>query len=235
MADKYIDLDETQLYGPHAVKQILAVAVGLVPELDPALRFVAQELAQTTQAAGAAIKAGRTASAGQRSGKKAKGPALAAAVSLLGRFSRHLQTHPESLDRKTFFPEDGTAGGVGRSAARVLLALGRIDGALDRPGCPVRDRETWKDEITAAIGALAPVVEQSAAAHTARRLATPEQEAAYRAFLQVYQVSKCVVEGVLRYAGKLHLLGAIFHDLVVPAGTKVTAIPTPPADPGPAI
>lgn len=51
------------------------------------------------------------------------------AISLFGRFSTHLDAHEKgSIDRKRFFPEDGTATGIGRSAPRVAV--------LSRSGAP---------------------------------------------------------------------------------------------------
>ncbi|MCU0690078.1 MAG: hypothetical protein MUF54_01625 [Polyangiaceae bacterium] len=38
----------------------------------------------------------------------------------------YLDTQAEGVDRTTFFPEDGTATGLGKPADRVLIALGRV-------------------------------------------------------------------------------------------------------------
>ncbi len=45
MADRYIDHEETLLYGPYAARKIKAVAVGLHPQFDPALTGVLKEAA----------------------------------------------------------------------------------------------------------------------------------------------------------------------------------------------
>jgi len=232
MADTYIDLDETQIYGPYAVRQIGQQVKGLVVALDPALDYLMAEVEHVTQAVAAATRNARKASAGRRAGAKAKGPALKLAVSALGRFSTHLDSHPaRPLDRLTFFPEDGTAAGVGKNPTRVLVGLGRIAGELEKTNCPVRDRETWLTEITGVLEQLGPVVQHSQSAKSARAKATPEQAAAFQAWHQVYGAAKCVVEGVLRLAGSLYLMPEVFYDLAVPTGTKVTAPPVSPTPP----
>ena len=67
MADRYIDQEETQVYGPHASKQIRALAMKLVPAYEPALRHIAAELDSATAAVGAVLKSSRgTAAVGGR-------------------------------------------------------------------------------------------------------------------------------------------------------------------------
>ncbi len=231
MTDRYIDADETLIYGSYAAKKIRSVVRGLVPEFDKGLDYAAEEIEHATSAMSTAIASARTADGELRKGFTARGPALGAAIDVLGRFSRHLEAHKSGeVDRKLFFTADGTAGGVGRSATRVLLVLTHISGELKKKTCTVRDKETWKDEITAAIAHLSPAIEHADSARTERRAATPEVEAARQAWLHTYRAARSSVEGVLRFAGKLDLLSTVFYDLAVPATAKVTA---PPVDTSP--
>jgi hypothetical protein len=236
MTDQFIDLDETQIYGPYASAAILALAVGQVPAFDGGMKKLATEIDHATVSVGQITKTARKASAEVRAGTKAKGPALAQAVALLGRFSKHLDSHPAgSVDRKLYFPEDGTAGGVGHGAARVLLALGRINVHLKDPSCELKSKADWSQEIEEATQLIAPAIQHSNNAKTERRAATPELEAARQAWLQVYTAAKCGVECVLRLSGNLHLMQSVFFDLTVPANTKVTqAPPVPPSPTSPA-
>lgn len=234
MTDKYIDLDETQIYGPYAAKAIRTQALGLVGEFDAGLEKLAEELEHATRAIADSIEASRDASAAVRAVAKDKGPALKRAVGLLGRFSTHLDTHEKgSVDRKRFFPEDGTAGGVGKSAPRVVLGLGRIVTQLAKADCPVKAREDYLREFRAAAKGLAPQLEHSNNAKTERAAATPELDQARQAWLQVYAAAKCGVECVLRLTGNLHRMPTVFYDLTVPGNAKVTAAPEPPTAPGP--
>jgi hypothetical protein len=205
------------------------VVVGLVPELETGMQKLIVEINHATSAVQAATAAARKAGGQVRRGGKSKKPVLGQAVGLLGRFSTHLDSQPPgTVDRLLYFPEDGTAGGVGKGAARVLLALVRISDKLNEEDCPVRDRDTWKQEFGALSAAMTPVVGHADDAKTSRTEATPELTAARQSWMQVYVAAKCGVECVLRLTGKMHLMKVVFHDLAVPAGTKITKAPTPP-------
>jgi hypothetical protein len=226
MADNYIDQDETLIYGPYTARKIRKVVIGLIPAFDSGLEFLANELEHATASMHSAVTSGRDADASIRQEARNKTPALDTASEVLVRFSRHLDTHrPGSIDRKVFFTTDGTASGVGRSAPRVVLALSHISTKLRLPDTPVQGAEQWLREITAAMNGLAPVVEHADDARTDRRTVTPEIEAARIAWLQTYRAAKNGVECVLRMTGKLRLMRTVFHDLVVPAGARVTAPP----------
>ncbi|MBI4613140.1 MAG: hypothetical protein HY720_05970 [Planctomycetes bacterium] len=226
MTDRYIDQEETHIYGPYAVKKIASVVKGLVPECDGALEHMAANVEKATTAVKGALKLARTAGAGVRKGAKERKPALAGAIDVLGRFSSHLDGHKKgAVDRKTYFTKDGTAAGVGRATADVLLALGHIHGELTKDGSPVKNSTDWAADFGAAIGALTPVADHADAARTDRRESTPEIEAARAAWLLVYGAAKLVVEAVLRLTGKLQLMSEVFHDLAVAGNAKVTAPP----------
>jgi hypothetical protein len=229
MSDKFIDLDETQIYGPYASKMIRERVIGLVQEFDTGLERLAKDIDHATTAVHEAIETSRDASSNIRSTTKDKGTALQRALSLLGRFSKHLDTQEKGeVDRKRFFPETGTAGGIGKSAPRIAIALGRISSLLTNPESPVKSKDEWLKEFKTALKSLSPLLEHSNNAKTERATATPELEAARQAWMQVYGASKCGVECVLRMTGNMHMMPIVFHDLAVPANGKVTSIPDPP-------
>lgn len=231
MADRFIDQDETQIYGPYAARKIRRKVVGLIPAFDDGLEHLAQGIEDATAEVKTAIGGARGKDADHRQGVQQKTPTLKQAIHLLGRFSKHLDGHPRgAVDRKVYFVADGTAGGVGRGAQKVLLAVTHITSELNLATCPVRDRVTWHQEFSAMATAFAPVVEHADDARTDRRELTPEVEAARKAWMNVYLAARSGVECVLRLSGKLSMLPAIFYDLAVPAGAKVTSAPAEPEE-----
>jgi len=233
MADRNIDQEEIKYYGPFAARIIRKRVVGLVPAFDPGLDYVADQIDGATAAVAQAVEAARDKDAETRLGTRQKKPLLKQAQSLLGRFSRHLSAHAAgSVDRKIFFVADGTAGGVGKSAPQVLLAVSHIAGKLKQPATKINDKATWAKDFSDMMTALGPVVEFADDARSDRRDITPEVEAARQAWMQVYLSARSVVEGVLRLSGKLRRLSTVFYDLAVPASTKLTAPPPePPEEP----
>jgi hypothetical protein len=231
MADRFIDQDETQIYGPYAARRIRTRVVGLVPAFDGALLFMADELEAATLAVKSAVDDARTHDARLRRGVQQKTPLLKQAIGLLGRFSKHLDGHaPGAIDRKVFFTADGTASGVGKGAASVLLAVTHITGKLDDPGCGVGDRERWLGDFATMMTSLGPVVEHAFDVRTDRRDRTPAVEAARQAWMQHYLAARECVTAVLRLTGRLDRLPTIFHDLAVPANARVTSIPDDAGD-----
>ena len=232
MADRYIDQDEMGIYGPHAVRQMRRRVVGLVPECDTAVTFVATRVEQATAQVARSLEETRDTQVTLRQGTRAKKPALKQARELLGRFSTHLGSHPrDTTDRRRFFTADGTARGAGTGAPKVLAVLNHIATELGKPGHGVKDAASWRTDFLAAIDTLAPPVEQTADTRTDRRTLTPAGRKTQDEWLQIYAVAKLVVEGVLRLAGKSELMAEIFHDLAVPATSKVTEPPADPAEP----
>ncbi|MFO0573365.1 MAG: hypothetical protein U1A78_05170 [Polyangia bacterium] len=234
MADRYIDYDETQIYGPEAGRQIRKRVVKLLPKFDAALGYVADELDDATAQVGKLLGSTRGHDAARRAGSRQKAPLLAEALDVLGRFSRHLDTHKAGLDRKVFFPDGGTKTALGSSAPRVLLALSRIADLLEQKDSPVREAKAWHKEVSAAAAALAPAVAHSDSARSSRREVTPALVQAREAWLQVYAAAKSTVEAVLRLTGKLQLLPTLFPDLAVSEGGGDEPAPAPaPAGGGP--
>lgn len=228
MTDKFIDQDETQIYGPHASKRIRQRLVGRISAFDSALLYIADQIDVATAAVGSAVAAARSKDAETRQGTKTKGPLLKDAKRLLGRFSKHLSAH-DDIDRHIFFTRDGTAKGVGDGAQNVLLAITHIALKLTDSKWGVRDRSHWHNQFDDMMKSLAPAVEFAGDARADRQSLTPEVEAARQTWLNTYISAKNIVEGVLRQLGWLEQMPIFFYDLRVPAGAKVTE--TPPDEP----
>jgi hypothetical protein len=229
MADRFIDQDETQIYGPYASKRIRTQLVGLVKQYDPALVYVADQIDASTAAVKAAIDAARAKDAERRKGTQGKAPLLKDAKRLLGQFSMHLAGHdPGLVDRKVFFTKNGTALGVGSAVQDVLLVVEHIAAKLAEPKSPVRDAAYWCGRFDATVAALAPVATATEDARVARRSITPEVEAARQVWLNGYVSAKALVESLLRQTGKLGQMSLVFHDLAVAAGARATMPPPGP-------
>lgn len=235
MADRYIDHEETLIYGPYAARKIRSVALGLLPKFDPALTYLAAEIETMTQAMEKSLADARKSDSARRSSSKDRTPALQEALDILRRFSKHLDAHKAGqVDKRRLMPT-GSVSELGTSAPRVLLALSQIAIALNARDSGVRDAKEWQKEMTDAAHQLSPVIEHGDSARTTRRSQTAELEQARSAWLQVYVAARCTVEAVLRLTGKLHLITTIFYDLAVPSDAKVTAPPPEPeAAPAPA-
>jgi hypothetical protein len=232
VADRYIDQDEILIYGPFAIRQIGRIVRGRLEAFDGVLDYMSNELTVQTEAVRTAVAAAREADVVRRRVHSPRVTSLSVARSALGHFSTHLDTHdPDTIDRKKFFTRDGTAGGVGKSAPRVLLTLTEIAKELDSAP-EVREAAHWRTVITEARDELAQVVDHAESAAGQRRLATPEVEAARLGWLTVYQATKSQVEVVLRLIGALDWMRLVFHDLTVAPGTHVVEAPPDPPVPG---
>src|SRR5690606_26465315 len=127
MTDRYIDQEETLIYGPHAAKMIRKHVVGLVSELDGALNFFANQIEAATAHMEQMLDGARSADSAIRQGKSDRISMLGQTNTLLNRFSSHLDAHPPGIvDRKVFFVEDGTVSGIGNAGPKVLRAVTRI-------------------------------------------------------------------------------------------------------------
>lgn len=228
MTDRYIDQDEIGIYGPHSSKKIRERVAGLLPTFDPALLYIADQIDTATTAVQTAVSSARDTDAQTRQGSKQKSPLIADASELLGRFSRHLDSHKSgTIDRKVFFTTDGTIAGIGRGANDILLAITHIATKLSDQNSPVRERPQWHQEFSDMAGLLGPAIAFADDARADRRVLIPEIRAAREAWLNLYEAAKSIVACVLRLSGKLHLMNVIFYDLAVPGDAKVSAPPSP--------
>jgi hypothetical protein len=226
MADRFIDQDETQIYGSYSSKRIRTRLLGLVKQYDPALGYVADQLDIATSVVKSACDAARAKDAERRKGTQGKAPLLKDAKRLLGQFSLHLAGHePGVVDRKVFFTKDGTALGVGSAVQDVLLVAKHIANMLGDLHSPVRDAAYWCGRFDATVDALAPIAAATEEARVDRRSLTPEVEAARQVWLNQYGAAKALVESLLRQTGKVEQMSLVFHDLAVPGAAKLTAPP----------
>ncbi|MSP62838.1 MAG: hypothetical protein EXR72_21395 [Myxococcales bacterium] len=112
------------------------------------------------------------------------------------------------------------------AAHRMVQFLERID-----PACSpiVRYFARKVDEATAAVQeALACMRERPGPGpgeDGEPRTVTPEVAAARAEWLRLYGATKDAVASILRLHGRPDLMPRIFHDLALPASTKVTSIP----------
>ena len=227
MADSFIDLGETQVYGPYAVRQMRALVRGMLPPFDPAIDFVSDAIVEATKEVHLVVADAQGADARWRQGSRDKQPALDRALDILGRLSSHLDGHPRgAVDRKRFFPPDGRMHLLRkRTPHKVLVALEHVAAELRKRDCGVNDAAAWHKEVARAAEALGPTVHKTDQARAQRRRVTPEVRQARAEWLQAYGAAKCLVESVLRLAGRLDLMPQVFHDLAVPSTAKVTAPP----------
>jgi hypothetical protein len=226
MTDKYIDSDETRHYGPHASRNIRSRLIGRIAEFDAALHYVADGIDAATDAVESAVDAARAKDAEQHQNVQSKAPLLKDAHGLLSRFSNHLDGQdPNTVNRKLYFTQNGTASGVGRGAQSVLLAITTISLKLGDPQCPVRDAAHWHGQFDAMMKALGPAVASANDTRGDRRTLTPEVEAARQAWLNGYIAAKCLVECVLRHLGRVEHMSVYFYDMRLAASAKLTAPP----------
>lgn len=226
MSDSYIDLDETQIYGPYAVARITKRLIGKVPAFDPTLTLVCDTLTQASKRVADAVAAARGAQADIRAGSQKKQSPLGTARDFLTRFASHLDAHPSgAVDDHVFFVDNGSPSGVGRSAAKQLQALQHVARELGKPDSPVKSAAEWRTEAEAIVATLEAPTASSEDAQHARRDATPETDAARDAWLVAYLVARDIVRGMLRHLGQVGLLDTFFHDLAVPDSRKVTRVP----------
>jgi hypothetical protein len=95
MADPYIDQFETLAYGRFAVSQMLALLIGLDPELDPCVKIFANRLAADTDAMEAALaKSGALESVTYKSAS-GKTDVVAEARDVLRRVVRYAESRPD--------------------------------------------------------------------------------------------------------------------------------------------
>lgn len=216
MADRHIDMSEILIYTPTAAAAIVAHAKGKIASFDGALDHVAAVLTARAEAVATELGGARTADAGTRKGSQEKVPGLAAAFDALKRFRKHLEAHAKgTVDVKVFFTKDGTVGGVGKAAAKVLHGLAHIAAELEKPGCPVKDAAAWRTEILAVHAALDNPTTAASGAKATRKEITPALAKARDEWNQAYVAAKLVVEGILRLTDGLALLPEIFPDLAV--------------------
>ena len=158
MADRYIDHDETEIYGAYAADKIRDRVQGLIAEYDTALEYVATELTDATKAVQTAVADARAADAKIRTGSHARSSVFKRATAVSPRSSA-----PRRRRRRS-------AAGTVRSARAARAALGPRDlrgwqgflqtwhlGSPDEqeamPRCPAPQR--WRGRVSQACSSAA--------------------------------------------------------------------------------
>lgn len=227
MTDRYIDQDETLIYGAHAVEKLRSVVRGKIPELDAAVDYVAAHLEGATSAMRAALAGARDTDTTKRESTRGKAPVLTDALAFLGRFSSHLDAQPQA-DRVRYFGAAGTVTSIGRAGPRVLLAVQHIATELAESNAGVSAAADWAAQASALATSLATSLQHASSARTARRELTPAVENLRAAWLLAYGVAKKQSLVVLELSGHADLQSEIFYDLQVAGDAKVIAIPPRP-------
>lgn len=212
MADRYIDFDETRVYGEYAVERIEQLVAGRLAPFDPALQYVVAALRLVNASVAEQLQAARAADATLNTEVHAREEPLAEARDVMLRYARHLESHRRgTVPYEAFFLEpSGTL--AGRSPARVLAAVEHMMGALAERRDTVRDADHWLGELAAARDALAPVARTARKAVSAAT-ASPGLVAARAQWLVVYEAAKDLVRAVLTLSNAGLDIAEVFDDL----------------------
>lgn len=215
MADPYIDKYETLVYGKFAASQILALVVGLDPDLDGALQVVSGRITAATAAMEAALK---------KSGDleivtyAAAGAGPGDPVAEGRRVLRQVVAYASSRDQGDAIVAELLHGEnlstvVKRRPVKLAGALESALKGVDKHKASLPEHADWVAKLTAAKAALDSLNELVRKARTSRRMMTPEIAEARDAWLLMYGSAKDIVQGVLRGKKKLAMLPEVFDDL----------------------
>lgn len=232
MADTHVDKFETQQYGAAAEAQLRQRVVGMQAEFDAAITWLADQMAGYTSGAAGLAGTSVALDGALQVAARSKREATAALRSVLGRFSKHLDTHPAgTVARGEWFTKDGTLKGIGAGAPKVAAAAAHIVGKLGAPDSGITNAAAWAKELGDAHAVLLPHVQKTTDARTARRGTTGELAEARRRWKRLYRAAKLVTQGLLVAQEKEALLPELFPDLAKPTrrgtGKQAPAAPAP--------
>jgi hypothetical protein len=214
MADPYIDQYETLAYGRFSAGQILALVVGLDPDLDPFVKIVAARLSAETDEMEKIL--GKADALDNVTYKPAEGaPDLVTqSRALLRRLVRYAESRPngDSIASDILHGETLTTV-LRRRPVKLAGALDHAASMITKHAASLPEHATWKADIAAAHDGLVALNEGVRAARTNRRQTTPEVDAARSAWLRRYSATKSIIEGILKPLGKLAMMPEIFDDL----------------------
>ncbi|MBL8601004.1 MAG: hypothetical protein JNK72_03675 [Myxococcales bacterium] len=232
MADRYIDDDETRLYGDYALEQIALHLVGRVREFDPALQFATAALGSATELVAAHLYAARSADPALHAALSRRERVIADARSALLRFGHHLEAHrPGAVPYGAFFVEASNTL-ARRGPWRLVAALDHVLGSLDEFEGLVREAGYWRDELNTVQQRLREVIadDRAVRANTVRSEAL---SLARRQWLVRYESAKHLVAALLGFSGSALGLDEIFDDLADvhhAEGVVEDEAPPPPSD-----
>lgn len=215
MADPYIDKYETLLYGRFAAGQILALLIGLDPDLDGALQVMsARVTAATTAMEDALKKAGDLEIVTYAAAGSAPGDPVAEARRVLRQLIAYVSSRDngEAILADVLLGENmGTV--LKRRPVKLAGAIATAISAVHKHQASLPEHQDWTAKLNAAQTALDALNESVRKARTSRRAMTPEIAAARDAWLVTYTSAKDIVTGVLRGKHKLSMLPEVFDDL----------------------
>ena len=237
--DRYIDNDETQVYGPQFSANLRRMFGGSTPA-DRFMQWCAEQLDASTNTMRDAMAAQRAAGSSRTGTSEEKAPVVVEARDEIRAFALHLaackadRAEPWKGDPELFVP--GGIGALPRSARGVHVALQVACKALEADSA-APDRAKWRKRLDAQRAALAPLVERADEAQAMHRGALSEQSSEKRAWLRTYRGIALVLEGVLLLTGReLEYTTAVPH-LTAPGTRKKTDgnpnVPARPSQPVP--
>ena len=229
MSDTFIDQYEREIYGQIFIRRagrwaaeqdlddderaIVRVAIAWVEEANaPIIVLVAERNAGTIENRAAAV--GKQPTVSQARGL---------VVSLDGKL-QELVGRSHVIDRQAFrFPTavKSTTRRVSGLATTIFAGVKLCAHYADKHP----ELAAYHDELAAAAQGLSSNLDH--AADTSRELGalTPELQLACKAWDQAYGAAKSLLRGLLAMRGELGLLRYFFHDLAVPANTRLSADP----------
>lgn len=214
MADPYIDQYETVAYGRFAAAQILALVVGLDPDVDPFVKLVAARLGAETEALEKALQKAGTLDIVTYKPMEGGPDVVAQSRATLRRLVRYAESRPDGDAIASDILQGDTLSTVlRRRPVKLAAALDHAAAIITKHAASLPEHVAWKNEISAARDALAALNEGVRKARTDRRQTTPEVDAARTAWLRRYSATKSIIEGVLKPLGKTAMMPEIFDDL----------------------
>ncbi len=209
MADPYIDPWETQAYGAFAVEQMQSVCLRLIPKLEGMVHFAIGAQLVANQEMKEAL---------DRQPQPVSGAETAVVVEeardsivRLGKYLESIKGHP--LDPALVF-RGGTPSMIAkRRLVKLTASLKHIIETLQQHKADVRDAKLWIDELKAIDSRLETIEQGQRSNRVESAMLRPELVAARERWLATYVANKSLITGLLRHAGKLHLLPLIFDDL----------------------
>ena len=241
MADPYIDVFETKLYGKFAREQLTAVCLGKVAELDGLVHYaIARQ--EAADKAMSDVLAKQPKAAPPLDAEEV----VADASDTLIRFGKHLESlKGRPVDLKDFFRGDAPSILARRRLTKLTAGVGHVLAEAKKQKARIRDADHWIADLKQVHGKLEALEKQQRASKVEKLELGPEVAAAREAWLAVYNANKLLVRGLLAHHGKPELLPLIFDDLAevhrvsgvsdeVPAGGASAEKPTEEPDGAPA-
>lgn len=202
--DRYIDNNETQVYGPKLSANIRRKFTEMGP-VQALMLHCCTQLDAATETMRVAMVGERNAGSVRSALAEEKLPAVAAARSELKTFSLMLTAHksdekqPWNGDPNLFVP--GGIGAVGKGARALKVATetarAQLEADLHVPG-----RAGWIERLDAQLESLGPLVDRTDGVTKAHHDALSEQSSEKKAWLRAYRGACLIVEGVLTSLGR---------------------------------